>query len=72
MGSSREHVENGQRRLEDCKERFRRQRDVVGALHPENENRAKEIFLPETFEKPLLLMESHQQVLIKRFRRTQF
>lgn len=32
MGASREHMDNGQRRVEDCKERVKRQRELIGSL----------------------------------------
>jgi hypothetical protein len=67
MGSSREHMEYGQQRLDDCRERVRRQRNVVGALQ-RNENRLQAEFLLATSEKALRLMEQHQQALVKRYR----
>jgi hypothetical protein len=69
MGSSREHVENGERRLDDCKERVKRQREIVGTLHS-NESRLQAELLLETFEAILVLMEKHQRVLVERFRAT--
>lgn len=69
MASSREHVENGQRRLDDCKGRLERQRKVIGTLQ-RNENRLQAEFLLETFEKTLLLMERHQRTLVERFHQT--
>lgn len=68
MGNSREHMENGQRRLEDCKERVKRQRELVGALQPK-ENRPHAEFMLETFEHTLVLMERHQRFLVERFQK---
>jgi hypothetical protein len=68
MGKMREHMEHAQRRLDDCRERVRRQREVVLALPYQDPNRAKEQFLLETFEKTLLLLEEHQRVLGESFR----
>lgn len=67
MGSAREHMENGHRRLEDCKERVKRQRELL-ALLP-NENRAQAEFMLETFERALVLMERHQRLLIDHFQK---
>ncbi len=69
MGSSREHMENGQRRVEDCKERAKRQRELVHGLQPK-ENRLRAEFMLETFEKTLVLMERHQRLLVERFQKT--
>lgn len=66
MGTSREHVENGQRRLDDCKERVERQREVIGALQ-QNENRLQAEFVLNTFKKTLLLMKRHQRFLVEHF-----
>lgn len=68
MGASREHMENGQRRLEDCKERVKRQRELVGSLQPK-ENRVTAEFLLETYEETLVLMERHQRILVERFQK---
>src|SRR5690349_8076038 len=62
MGTSREHVENGQRRLDDCRERLKRQREVARTLQ-QNENRLQAEFVLDTFEKTLLLVERHQRYL---------
>jgi hypothetical protein len=67
MGNSREHVENGERRLEECKERVKCQREVLSTLQ-QNENRLRAEFLLETFEATLVLMERHQRPLLERFR----
>jgi hypothetical protein len=66
MGLSRENLENGRRRLEDCKERVQRQREAVLALRP-GRSRLETEFVLETFEKTLLLMEQHQQVQVELF-----
>lgn len=68
MGSSREHMENGQRRLEDCKERVKRKRELLGSLQP-NDNRLQAEFMLDTFEQTLVLMERHQRLLVGRFRK---
>ncbi len=68
MGNSREHMQNGERRLEDCRQRVKRQRELVGSLQPK-ENRIQAEFLLETFEQILALMERHQRVLIERFQK---
>ncbi|MBS0523749.1 MAG: hypothetical protein JSS04_08945 [Proteobacteria bacterium] len=66
MGSSREHLENGARRVEDCRERIKRQRELVGSLQ-QNENRIRAEFMLGTFEQILVLMERHQRFLAERF-----
>lgn len=68
MGSSREHMENGERRLEECKERMKRHRELMGSL-PSNESRAQAEFMLETFERALVLMERHQRLLIHHFQK---
>ena len=68
MGNSREHMENGQRRLKDCKERVKRQRELVGSLQPK-ESRPHAEFTLEAFEHTLILMERHQRLLVERFER---
>ncbi|MBS0526937.1 MAG: hypothetical protein JSS04_25135 [Proteobacteria bacterium] len=68
MGSSREHMENGARRVEDCKERVKRQRELLGSLKP-HENRLRAEFMLDTFEQTLVLMERHQRLLVERFRK---
>jgi len=68
MGRSREHMDNGQRRLEDCKERVKRQRELLGSLQP-IEKRVRAEFMLETFERTLVLMEHHQRLLVERFRK---
>ena len=66
MGSNRVHMENGQRRVENCKDRVKRQRELVGSL-PREENRAQAEFVLETYEQTLVLMERHQRLLVERF-----
>lgn len=71
MGQSREHAENAQRRLDACRERTRRQRDIVSALPPQDPNRSREKLLLGTFEATLQLMEQHQRILDDRHRQAQ-
>ena len=66
MGLSRQHLENGWQRLEDCKERVQRQRETVLALRPGRVRREEE-FVLETFEKTLLLMEQQQRAQVELF-----
>jgi hypothetical protein len=66
MGASHDHMENGERRIEDCKDRVKRQRDLVNSLQP-NENRVRAEFLLATYERTLVLMEGHQRLLVERF-----
>jgi len=66
MGRRREHVENGQRRLNDCRERVRRQRHVLSTLSEQDSVRTREQFLLDTLEKVLILMEEHQRILCER------
>jgi hypothetical protein len=68
MGRSREHMDNGQRRLEDCKEWMKRQRELLGSLQ-RNENRLQAEFMLDTFEQTSLLMDPHQRLLVERFRK---
>lgn len=68
MGARREHVDNGQRRLDDCKERVQRQREIVRELHRQNRSRAQAEFILETLERTLLLMKDHQRALTVRYR----
>lgn len=70
MGHGREHVENAQRRLLDCRARIHRQRHVLFALPDQDLNRAREQFLLETLEMTLSLMEEHQRLLGDRQRET--
>ena len=68
MGRSREHMENGQRRVEDGRDRVKRQRELLASVQP-NENRLQAEFMLETFEHMLLLMERHQRLLVERFQK---
>jgi hypothetical protein len=68
MGQRREHLQNAHRRLDDCKMRARQQRQVISALPEENPARQREVFLLETLEKILLLVEEHQRALAERLR----
>jgi hypothetical protein len=68
MGASRAHMENNQRRVEDCRERVRRQRELVGSLQSKA-SRIQAEFVLETCERMLVLMERHQRLLIERFHR---
>lgn len=67
MGHRREHVEAGERRLNGCRERLQRQRDVVAALPPDALSLPKERFLLETMEQAWLLFEEHQRILLECF-----
>jgi hypothetical protein len=69
MGASREHMENGHRRLDDCKGRVRRQRELVSSLAQQGQRQPQEQFLLDTLEKTLVLMQQHQRFLNERFKR---
>jgi hypothetical protein len=69
MGASREHMENGARRIEDCKERVKRQRELAHSLQPKDDRR-RAVFMLETFERTLVLIEGHQRLLVERFQKT--
>lgn len=71
MGTGREHIENGHRRLNDCRDRVRRQREVVAAVVLDGVDRSQEEFLLQTFERTLLLIEDHQRLLLERYRQQQ-
>lgn len=68
MGASREHMENSKRRVDDCRERVKRQREIVRSLQP-TEKGHPAVFMLETFEQMLALMEAHQRLLVERFQR---
>ena len=72
MGSRREHVENGQRRLDDCSQRVRNQRELVSALRRQERDVGEAEFILETFERTLKILEDHQKRLVKRFHVARF
>jgi hypothetical protein len=67
MGGRGEHLENGQRRLNDCRERLRRQREAISASDPRAPELTSEKFRLETLEKVLLMLEEHQRILGERY-----
>jgi hypothetical protein len=56
-----------ERRLSDCRERTRRQREVVLGLRQQGRSQAAEAYLIETLERTLLLMEQHQRMVALRY-----
>jgi alpha-ketoglutarate-dependent taurine dioxygenase len=71
MGKSREHMDNGQRRLQDCEQRLQQQRDVVATLAEQGRNASNAQFVLETYERTVVLLRGHQQLLLERFRQAQ-
>jgi hypothetical protein len=64
MGPSPEHVENGQRRVVEGRQRIEKQREVVGNLtgQPPSERQAlleQAVFMLETLERTQSLLEQH-------------
>lgn len=68
MGSRREHLENGQRRLEDCELRIRRQREIVSDLAASGQDASQAASILGTYERILGLLQQHQRMLRQRFK----
>ncbi|MGD9880980.1 MAG: hypothetical protein AB7I59_27200 [Geminicoccaceae bacterium] len=66
MGRSREHVENGQIRVTDGRERLERQRILVAGLSLEERSAHPAAFLLETLEKTQNLLQEHLRLLRER------
>jgi hypothetical protein len=69
MGAAREHLQNGERRIDDCEQRLAQQRVVVCTLRQQQQDAGQAELLLETFERMLLLLRGHQRVLVERFQR---
>ena len=63
MGRRREHLEQNGRRLADCADRVRRQRELVSELQSQQQNSARAEFILQTFERCLALMLEHDRRL---------
>ena len=59
MGLSREHLENGERRVAEGWERLRRQRELVARLRLEEQAERQEALLLQTLERTQMLLEQH-------------
>ncbi|MFZ5783743.1 MAG: hypothetical protein ACOY4R_26390 [Pseudomonadota bacterium] len=66
MGLSREHLENGQRRVADGRERVARQRALVAALPQAKQAGSQAALLLRTLEELQALLEQHLEVLQQR------
>jgi hypothetical protein len=66
MGSSREHVENGERRVSDGRDRIVKQRRLVADIPPPERPAAPAALLLETLEKTQALLEEHLKALQRR------
>jgi hypothetical protein len=69
MGERREHRDNGQRRVNDCEQRAREQRELVCDLRRQGRDPSTARFVLETYEKTVVLLRDHQQLLAERFTR---
>ena len=65
MGRSREHLENGERRVADGRECLERQRRAIAAS-PSQEAKSADMLLLETLEQTQMLLEQHLQWLRER------
>ncbi len=63
MGTSREHLENGERRVSDGRDRIIRQRRLVADIPPPERAAAPASLLLETLEKTQALLEEHLVML---------
>jgi hypothetical protein len=70
MGLSREHLENGERRVAQGKERVRRQRALVAELHLQEQAERREVLILQTLEKTQMLLEQHLRQLRERHEAT--
>ncbi len=70
MGNSREHRDNGQRRVDHCEQRLQRQRKLVATLVARGRDGSLAQFLLETYEKTVVLLQGHQRLLAERSRQT--
>jgi hypothetical protein len=67
MGLSREHLDNGERRVADGQARIRKQRDLVASLAAEQRDTSREALILETLQITQALLESHLQALRERW-----
>jgi hypothetical protein len=67
MGHRREHMDNNQRRLTECKDRLARQHGVLSHMGPDHPARANAEHLLETLKQIIQIVESHQRLLQARF-----
>lgn len=67
MGSRREHLENGRRRMDECSRRVQRQREIVGSFNAGERDALQAQFVLETMEKTLALVQDHLRGLERRF-----
>jgi hypothetical protein len=68
MGLSREHVENGERRVVEGRRRVEQQRLLVSEVPPPNRADHPAVGLLELMEKTQRLLEEHLKVLVARQR----
>ena len=71
MGLSREHVEYGERRVDDGHKRLARQRELVAQMTSADPTTAPERQLLVTLEKTQALLELHLEMLKKRAKQAQ-
>jgi hypothetical protein len=67
MGLSREHLENGERRVAQGKELLGKQRAIVARLSPQERSTGREAQMLQTVEKIQALLEEHLKMLKERF-----
>lgn len=67
MGSRREHLENGRRRMDECGLRVKRQREIVGSFNAGERDALQAQFVLETMERTLTLVQDRLQDLERRF-----
>ena len=66
MGESQEHVQNGERRVIDGRERIQRQRQIVDQVAADQRSSSRAVMLLETLERTQELLEWHLQRLQNR------
>lgn len=66
MGASREHLENGERRVSEGRDRIDRQRRLVADIPFHESTATQATLLLETLEQTQALLEEHLRVLQRR------
>lgn len=66
MGSAREHLENGERRVHEGRQRIARQRQIVANALSQEQVDARAALLLETLEQTQALLEQHLTALRRR------
>lgn len=67
MGLSREHLENGERRVSDGRDRIARQRRLIADIPLPGRAIASDAMLLDTLEKTQALLEEHLMALQRRW-----